>query len=223
MTDKKQARELYEQNDFEASFAMWFPLAEAGDAEAQAWVGSFYANGEGGLSVDGEQAFNWYSKAAEQGNHQAQANVGAMCYMGTGVKKNAEEAVRWLSAAADGGDINGLFNLAVLYKKGEGIEQDDEKAADLYREAAELGHYPSQSRLGYMYAQGEGVSKDRVQAYLWLTLAAQHGIGTALNELESIVNKMSAEEKAQGAQLFDHWRLRTGSSNGPTALYPMPS
>ena len=143
--------------------------------------------------------------------------------MGQGVEKNAEEAVRWLSAAAKGGDINGLFNLAVLYSKGEGVEQSEEKAAELYTEAAKLGHYPSQSRLGYMYSQGQGVSKDRVQAYLWLTLAAQHGIGTALNELEGIVNSMSAEEKAQGAQLFDHWRLRTGSSNGPTALYPMPS
>ncbi|MEH6357703.1 MAG: tetratricopeptide repeat protein [Pseudomonadales bacterium] len=223
MTDKKQARELYDRGDFEASFAMWLLLAETGDAEAQAWAGSFYANGEGGVLLDGELAFYWYVKAAEQGDHQAQANVGAMCYMGTGVEKNDEQAIKWLSAAAEGGDINGLFNLAVLCTKGEGIEKSDEKAAELYREAAELGHYPSQSRLGYMYAQGQGVSKDRVQAYLWLTLAAQHGIGTALNELESIVKSMSAEEKAQGAQLFDHWRLRTGSNNGPTALYPMPS
>lgn len=53
----------------------------------------------------------------------------------------------------------------------------------------------------------------------WLT----HGIGNVLNELERIVNKISAEKKGQGSPLFDPWRLRINSSNGTTVLYPMPS
>ena len=157
----------------------------------------------------------------------AQANVGAAYYTGTGVEKNLDTAVHWLSEAADAGDLNGLFNLAVLYSKGEVLSGDDKaaqkRAAELYQMAAERGHYPSQSRLGYMFSVGKGVSKDRVQAYLWLTLASQHGIGTALEALETVVKSMSSEEKAAGAVLFEEWRLKTKSNEGPVALHPEPA
>ena len=153
----------------------------------------------------------------------AQANVGAMYFMGQGVDKDLDKAIQWLTAAADNNDVNGLFNLAVLYAKGEGVEENTEYAAELYQKAAEQGHYPSQSRLGYMYAHGDGVEKDRVKAYLWLTLASQHGIGTALNALESVVKSMSAEEKAMGAELFDQWRNKTGTDTMQVAMYPSPS
>ena len=153
----------------------------------------------------------------------AQANVGVMYYLGQGTEKSLEHAIKWLTAAADNNDNNGLFNLAVLYSKGEGVDKDENKAASLYQKAAENGHYPSQSRLGYMYAHGQGVKKDRVLAYLWLTLAAQHGIGTALNALESVVNCMSSEEKAMGMNLYEQWRKKTGSSEHQVAMQPVPT
>lgn len=219
--NREKARAAYTRGDFKEAFDLWNAEAQAGDSEAQAWLGALYANGEG-VAVDDVRALAWYLKAAELGNHMAQANVGAFYFMGRGAPRDVEAAVRWLSAAADSGDLNGLFNLAVILAKGDGIPADHVKAAELYRRAAELGHYPSQSRLGYIYAQGKGVPKDRVQAYLWYSLAAQHGIGTALDALESVVKEMSSEEKAKGAGLFEEWRTRTRSKEGPLALYPMP-
>ncbi len=216
------AKEAYLRGDYEQAMELWRPLAEAGDTEAQAWIGSLYANGEG-VATDSAVAFYWYLEAAERGSLQAQANVGALYFMGQGVEKNLDEAVRWLSAAADGGDIYAIFNLATLYAKGEGVPENLERAAKYYRIAAERGHYPSQSRLGFMYAQGRGLSKDRVQAYLWLTLAAQHGIGSALTALESVIGDMSAEEKAEGMSLFDAWRGKTQAVSGQGALYPQPA
>lgn len=222
LDDHARARAAYKMGHFEEALEIWKSGAEVGDEEAQCWLGSLYANGEG-VEVDDELAFRWYLAAAKQGNHMAQANVGAFCFMGRGTKKHIKDAVTWLTASANGGDLNGLFNLAVLYSKGDGVPEDREKAASLYRRAAELGHYPSQSRLGYIYAQGNGLPKDRVQAYLWLSLASQHGIGTALNALEAVVKEMSAEEKAKGANLFEEWRSRTKSRDGQVALYPMPA
>ena len=73
-----------------------------------------------------------------------------------------------------------------------------------------------------MYACGQGVPKDRVQAYLWLTLAAQHGIGTALNALDGVVRAMSVEEKQEGMQLVDRWRGKTAAFAGPATLVPTP-
>ena len=220
--ESDDAREEYMKGDFDKAFHIWHERAEQGDAHAQAWIGAMYANGDG-RDMDYGMANSWYLRAAEQGHAMAQANVGAAYYTGTGVEKNLDTAVHWLSAAADAGDLNGLFNLAVLYSKGKGVEENQKRAAELYAKAAACGHYPSQSRLGYMYANGKGVKKDRVQAYLWLSLAAQHGIGTALNALESVVNSMSAEEKAQGVDLFEQWRSTAGTKGDQVALYPMPS
>ena len=222
MTPGEEAHAAYSSGQFQEALNIWFRLAEDNDADATAWIGACYANGDG-IEVDDRKALEWYMRAAEMGNALAQANVGAFFYMGRGTDKDPSEAVRWLERAAEGGDLNGLFNLAQLYTHGEGVEENKPRSAELYRKAAELGHYPSQSRLGYMYANGDGVEKDRVQAYLWLTLASQHGIGTALDALETVVREMSAEEKAQGAQLFDEWRFRTRSVDGPVAMYPTPA
>ena len=216
------ARQAYSQGDYQKAREIWKTHADEGNPEAQSWLGSLYANGDG-VEVDDANALAWYEKAAKQGHAMAQANVGAMYFMGQGVEKDLDKAIKWLTAAADNNDVNGLFNLAVLYAKGEGVEENTEYAAELYQKAAEQGHYPSQSRLGYMYAHGDGVEKDRVKAYLWLTLASQHGIGTALNALESVVKSMSAEEKAMGAELFDQWRNKTGTDNIQVAMYPSPS
>jgi len=222
-TDTYQnARAAYTSGNFSEAYKIWLELAEAGDADSQAWIGSLYANGEG-VDLSDEKAFYWYFLAAKQNNYMAQSNIGAFYFMGRGVEKNVIEAVYWLSKSAEAGDLNSQFNLAVLYSKGDGVEEDHEKAAALYRKASEMGHYPSQSRLGYCYAHGKGVLKDRVQAYLWLSLAAQHGIGTALEALESVVKDMSLEEKTLGASLFEEWRTRTKSREGQLALNPTPN
>ena len=107
-------------------------------------------------------------------------------------------ALRGFARRADYGDPMACYNLATLYAKGDGVSEDKAAAAELYRQAAEAGHYPSQARLGYFYASGIGVEKNRAEAFKWLSLAARHGVGTALNALEEIVREMSAEEKGAG-------------------------
>ena len=213
--------DAYMAGAFSKAREIWMPLAEAGDTDAQAWVGSLYANGDG-VELDDGEAFKWYLKSAEGGNVQAQSNIGAMYAMGKGASQDSEEAVRWFEKAAEQGDAHGQFNLAVLLTSGTGVEKNVEKAAEWYRTAAEGGHYPSQARLGQMYAAGHGVQRDRVQAYLWLSLAAQHGIGTALNALDGVVKHMSSEEKTEALTLFDQWRGRTVDKTGPSRIEPLP-
>ena len=208
---------LYSKGDVKGALEVWRSLAEAGDTQAQAWLGSLYANGEG-VTLDDREAFAWYLRSAEGGNAQAQANVGAFYAMAKGVEKNEAEAVRWFQKAAVQGDANAQFNLAVLYTKGQGVAEDKAKAAALYRQAAERGHYPSQARLGHAFANGIGVERNRVQAFLWLSLAAQHGIGTALQELDALVKLMSIEEKQAALGQFNALRAQTKDAVGPTRL-----
>ena len=215
-------RIAYMQGKFDESMRIWTPLAENGDPEAQVWVGSLFANGDG-VDVSAEIAFSWYLRSAEGGNAQAQANIGAMYAMGKGIDQDMEKAVRWMRRAARNGDANAQFNMAVLYTKGDGVRESLEKAAEWYRRGAENGHYPSQGRLGHMYYTGEGVKKDRIEAFLWLSLAGQHGIGSALTELEKVVGEMSADEKAAGMSLVDAWKAHRQEADQPTVFSPQPN
>ncbi len=218
----EKGRRAYMEGNFESAKSFWLPLAELGNSDAQAWIGSLYANGDG-VEVDDYKAFEWYVKSASGGNVQAQSNVGAMYAMGNGVDKDSDQAIIWFEKASDEGDPNAQFNLAVLLSNdSHGITKDLERAVRLYRSAAEKGHYPSQARLGHMYSIGQGVKKDRIQAYVWLSLAAQHGIGTALNALEAVANQMSSEEKAEALTLFDAWRGKTSAAVGPSRIEPLP-
>ena len=218
----ERGRRAYMAGDFVTARKLWLPLAEGGDADAQAWIGSLYANGDG-VEIDDRMAFHWYSKAAEQGNRLAQNNIGAMYAMGKGVEVSLELATDWFTRAAENGDPNSQFNLAMFLTDGRGVTRNLEQAAKWYRKAAEKGHFQSQSRLGHMYATGQGVQKDRVQAFVWLSLASQHGVGTALQALENIVKHMSTEEKMNGMRLVDEWRARMPDEAPVISFTPIPS
>jgi len=198
-SNRKRAFELYGQGDYAGALACWKILAELGDAESQAWIGTLYENGQG-VPLDDAEAFRWYLRSAEGGNRLAQNNVGAMYGLGRGVKQDYAEAAKWLARAADQGDVNAQFNLGVLCAKGKGVTQDMDRAVFWYTRAAEQGHTPSQARLGYLYSGNEGVKKDRVRAFVWLTLASTHGAGHALSVLESVVGQMSSDEKEEAQQ-----------------------
>ncbi len=211
-----EAVAAFTREDYAAALPIFQRRADAGEAEAQAWLGAFYANGTGVLPSL-PTAFAWYMRAAEQGHVQAATNVGAMLAMGQGTTQDRLAGLGWLEKAAAAGDAMARYNLATLYAKGDGVPLDSSRAADLYRQAAETGHYPSQARLGHIYAVGLGVEKDRVSAFAWLSLAAQHGIGTALNALEALIEQMSAEEKAKGSDMVQQFRSRHGAA-APAAV-----
>ena len=61
-----------------------------------------YDNGRG-VRQDDAQAVHWYRKAAEQGNVEAQHNLGAMYANGQGVRQDHKIAKEWLGKACDNG------------------------------------------------------------------------------------------------------------------------
>ena len=75
--------------------------AEAGEATFQAYFGYLYLNGQAGLQRNYEEAFKWYHKAADQGNVQAQYNLGVMYDEGLGTPRSHEAGYFWLTLAAE--------------------------------------------------------------------------------------------------------------------------
>jgi TPR repeat protein len=61
---------------------------------------------------------------AEQGDTNAQYNIGIMYREGQGVPQDYAEAVKWYRLAADQGDAEAQLNLGTRYAQGQGVPQD---------------------------------------------------------------------------------------------------
>ena len=63
-----------------------------------------YYYGRNGFKRNYFKAVYWFRKAAEQGNAEAQLNIGMAYWIGKGVKQNYSKAVYWLKKAAAHGN-----------------------------------------------------------------------------------------------------------------------
>jgi len=117
----------YRAKEYPKAAELWQPLAEKGEAEAQFYLGTLYAEGQG-VSHDDATAFKWFERAANQGNAMAQYNVGASYAAGTGVAKSYPDAAKWFRRAADQGVVFAQVNLGLLYAAGNGVPHDNVEA-----------------------------------------------------------------------------------------------
>ena len=74
-----------------------------------AWL---YEQGEG-VNQDSFKAFEWYQKAANEGEPYAQYNLGVFYNTGKGVRQDYVQAKEWFGKACDNGKQNGCD----MYKK----------------------------------------------------------------------------------------------------------
>ena len=84
-----------------------------------------------------EKDFNWYLKAAEQGNAKAQFEVGCCYDKGEGVEKNTEKAFNWYMKAAEQGLVGAQFAVGGHYFFGLSIEKDEKEGLKWFKKAAE--------------------------------------------------------------------------------------
>lgn len=114
--------------------------------------------------------------AAENGDTEAQYQLGLMYRQGLGVPKNDAQAASWYHLAAEQGHAGARFQLHVLYQTGpDNLETSDFEALMLYRQAAEQGDATAQSSLGWMYYQGRCVQQNYTKAAVWFHRATEQG------------------------------------------------
>ena len=70
----------------------------------------------------------WYRMAADQGDAQAQYNLGVMYYEGQGVSQDYSAAMKLFRMAADQGNARAQCNLGVVYYQGQGVPQNTSEA-----------------------------------------------------------------------------------------------
>ena len=157
--------------------------------------------------VDQAEGIKEIIQSAEQGNANAQRELGVMYYFGDGVPQDYKEAFKWYSKSAAQGTAAAQGALATLYYHGEGVSRDYKEAMKWYSKSAEQGYAKAQVMLGYMYYHSEGAQQDYVLAHMWFNLAAVQGSVYASEFMDITAGKMTTAQIEEAQKLAREWKV----------------
>lgn len=105
---------------------------------------------------------------ANQGDPEAQVELGLYYLEHDQNKPNYRKAHRWLTLASDAGSGKAKFYLGYLYEiEQDFIDQDLEEAMRWYEIAANYGYAYALYHLGVLYYEGRYIPKNEVKAHLY--------------------------------------------------------
>jgi TPR repeat protein len=197
----------------------WFRRsAEQGYAPAEFMYGGLFREG---CWKDPKQLVYWWTKAAEQGDVNAQLWLGVLYEDGRdGVKRNYVKAIKWLSMAARRGQPDAQVALGQMYENGEGVPQDYRLAAYWYRKAADHtmdlgGAGVGANSLVQLYQDGHATSQDYVFVYLAYAYARD------TEGMQDVAQKMNVGQIADAQRRVRAW-LKSHAPCPPTAARSLP-
>src|SRR5437762_1268442 len=146
------------------------------------------------ISRDDRLAAQWYRRAAEQGNSEAQDALGTKYLVGHGLEQNKEEAVKWFRKSARQGNGSAMYHLGVAYYNGDGVAVDDSLSYAWFILASEAGNQSAPEavkraeselkpvtidkafkKIAEMYENGGSLPENQAEAARWWSRAAARG------------------------------------------------
>jgi hypothetical protein len=113
--------------------------AAGGSVTAELKLARAYESGLG-VPQDDRLAAQWYRKAAERGNSEAQDALGAMYLVGQGLEQNKDEAARWFQKSACQGNASAMYRMGAAYYNGDGVPINDSLAYAWFKLAEAAGN-----------------------------------------------------------------------------------
>ncbi|EAB4377146.1 sel1 repeat family protein [Salmonella enterica] len=135
--------------------------AQERDPELNFIVGSLYDSGF--VEVDDKEArsLQWFRKAAELGQADAQNILGYFYLNGKrGIKRDLQKGGQWYELAAAQGNVDALINLGEIYYSGTQVPLDYARAFEFFERAAKMGKSRALNYLAWMYSNGQFVDTD---------------------------------------------------------------
>jgi TPR repeat protein len=118
-------------------------------------------------SGDFAEAYCIMRPLAEDGDADAQYNIGWMYLNGYGLRINDGVALEWWQKASQQGHSDASFSIGMLYSLGEGeVSKDSDKAIDYYLLAADDGHEDAIAILKSMMLRDDAFVLDRLHSIL---------------------------------------------------------
>lgn len=119
--------------------------------------------------------FNNIKRLAENGDSNAQNNLGLCLEEGLITKKDENMAFYWYQKSAEQGNSRGQNSLGYCYENGIGTTIDKEKSFYWYQKSAEQGNADALNNVGNFYLNGIVVNKDELKALYFYQQAAEKG------------------------------------------------
>ena len=134
------------------------------------------------------------TRKAEQGDAEAQFNLGECHRKGEGVEQNLKQAVNWYQKAAKQGNAKAQCHLGICYYIGTVVVLNYKQAVYWLQKAAEQGIVEAQVILGTCYGLGKGVVQNYQEAYFWYLLAAANGNEVAQEGINVLDKELSLQQ-----------------------------
>lgn len=170
-----------------------------------AWA-DFKAGMDAANRGDHATALREWRPLAEEGNADAQFNLGLQYYSGQGVPQDYVLARQWWEKAAAQGHVAAQLSLGTLYAYGYGVPKDNQQAVRWFRLAADQGDALAQVKLGVMYERGDGIPQDYVQAYKWYSLSGATGEKEATKIRDVLAKRMTSAQITEAQKLTREWK-----------------
>lgn len=216
------AKKAFDNDHYGVAMKGFTPLAEAGNAKAQYYMGLIYRytwsddfGGDGTRHpADPKMQIQWFTKAAEQGDIPSQLALGDVYDHGYGENADRGPGTHWYQLAADADDAAGQFHLGLAYENATGVPKDEAQAAVWYRKAAKQGYVEALYKLGVIYSWGRGVGKSNLIAYEYMGLTEAMGksveTGAPImtgNDKEALRKQLSELEIEKGNEFVKNWSI----------------
>ena len=114
-----------------------------------------------------------------------------------------------MERAAEKDAPHAINALGEVYLGHRDVPQDFAVATSWFLRGAQIGNSASMYNLGVLYARGQGVVQDDIEAFKWLELAADMGIGEdrdkALRARTLLAERLTPVEVSWAAGRVEHW------------------
>ena len=162
-----------------------------------------YCNGQG-IPQDYAQAIQWYLKAANRNNADAQFNLGLLYYsgQGQGVPQDYAKAAQWLLKAANQNNADAQASLGWFYKNGMSVNKSNIIAYALYNVSASINTDAQQNKaIGNRDRLIETMTQDEINQGQKLSQnMIKQGVGRAIDVYEHSLKKARSAKGKKGAR-----------------------
>ena len=141
----KAGIDAWQKADYSAAVAIWRPLAERGDADAQFNLGQAYRLGRG-VPISLGQAKTWFERAAASGHLDAETTLGLLLFQ----NGDQTEGLKWLRRAAEADEPRALLVYGTALYNGDGVTQDRLLGYAYVSRAAASGLSPAKDTLAQL-------------------------------------------------------------------------
>ena len=170
--------------------------------------------------------------AAEEGNADAQNQLGDAYYDGIGVEQDYIQAFEWYLRAAEQGHGKAQYNVAYAYANGIGTQKNTSEAIKWYGKSADQGIALAEYVLAKMFIGGQYLEQDLTKGLDLLHKASNQGLDLAQYDLGTIYleGKIVVPNVGKGISLLSlaadqghkeaQFNLGLAYSNLPEPNYP---